>query len=185
MRMLFELYYAFMRMGFITFGGGLVMLPILKYELVVKRRWISEDELIDFYAVGQCTPGIIAFNVSTYVGYRKKGVPGGIFATLGMLTPSLLIVSAVASFIELFMENVWVQHAMLGIRGIVCALLLNTSYELVRKDLRHLKGIVIAAAAFLLTLFTPLPVVVIVLFAAAAGVVISKLSERKREAAGE
>ena len=79
MKELLDLYFAFFRIGGLTFGGGLTMLPMLKHELVEKKKWVTEDEILDYYAVGQCTPGIIAVNVATFVGYKKRGVIGGIF----------------------------------------------------------------------------------------------------------
>ena len=103
MKELLQLYAAFFRIGGLTFGGGLTMLPMLKYELTEKNNWVTEEELLDYYAVGQCTPGIIAVNVSTFVGYKKKGIPGAIFSTLGMISPSLIIVSILALFLEQFL----------------------------------------------------------------------------------
>ena len=100
MKELWELYISFFRIGILTFGGGLAMLPMLKYELVEKRSWITENTLLDCYAIGQCTPGIIAVNTATFVGYKRKGISGGIIATLGMVSPSLLIITVVAVFLQ-------------------------------------------------------------------------------------
>ena len=103
-----QLYIAFLRIGGLTFGGGLAMLPMLKYELVEKKGWITEEDLLDCYAIGQCTPGIIAVNTSTFVGYKRKGIPGAIASTLGMITPSIVIITLVAICLQACMENVWV-----------------------------------------------------------------------------
>ena len=100
-----KLYWAFLKIGGLTFGGGLTMLPMLKYELVEKRNWITEEKLLDCYAIGQCTPGIIAVNTATFVGYLRKGVAGGISATMGMVTPSVLIITLVALFMETFIKE--------------------------------------------------------------------------------
>lgn len=121
-----QLYLVFLRIGGLTFGGGLAMLPMLKYELVEKKAWITEEDLLDCYAIGQCTPGIIAVNTSTFVGYKRKGVFGAIVSTLGMVTPSVVIITLVAVCLQAFIENVWVQHALMGVRAVVCALMLNT-----------------------------------------------------------
>ena len=134
MKELFELYAAFFRIGGLTFGGGLTMLPMLKYELAEKKNWVTEDELMDYYAIGQCTPGIIAVNVATFVGYKRRGVIGSIFSTLGMVSPSLIIVSILAMFLEQFMSNVYVSHAIGGIKVVVCALMLNTLLTLAKKS---------------------------------------------------
>ena len=100
-----ELYWAFFRIGGLTFGGGLSMLPMLKYELVEKKKWVSEEQLLDCYAVGQCTPGIIAVNTATYVGYLKKGLSGAIWGTAGMISPSILLITTLCLFLNNFMDG--------------------------------------------------------------------------------
>ncbi len=172
---LWQLYAAFFRIGGLTFGGGLTMLPMLKHELVGKKNWITEEELIDCYAIGQCTPGIIAVNTATFVGYRRQGIPGGIFATLGMVSPSLVIITVVASFLQALMDNVYFQHAMMGIKGVVCALMLNTVITLAKKSLVSPICIVICIAAFLLAFFTPVPTIAIVVLAGVCGVILDKM----------
>ena len=172
---LWQLYAAFFRIGGLTFGGGLTMLPMLKHELVGKKNWITEEELIDCYAIGQCTPGIIAVNTATFVGYRRQGIPGGIFATLGMVSPSLVIITMVASFLQALMDNVYFQHAMMGIKGVVCALMLNTVITLAKKSLVNPICIVICIAAFLLAFFTPVPTIALVVLAGICGVILDKM----------
>ena len=174
MKELFKLYTAFFRIGGLTFGGGLTMLPMLKYELVEKNNWISEEELIDYYAVGQCTPGIIAVNVSTFVGYRKKGIPGAIFSTLGMISPSLIIISILALFLEQFMNNTIVAHAIGGIQIVVCALLLNTVITMSKKNIVSAVCWLVAGTAFALSVFTPVPTVLLVVLAGILGILLYK-----------
>ena len=174
MKELFKLYTAFFRIGGLTFGGGLTMLPMLKYELVEKNNWVSEEELIDYYAVGQCTPGIIAVNVSTFVGYRKKGIPGAIFSTLGMISPSLIIISILALFLEQFMNNTIVAHAIGGIQIVVCALLLNTVITMSKKNMVYAVCWLVAGAAFALSVFTPIPTVLLVVLAGILGILLYK-----------
>lgn len=149
------------------------MLPMLKYELVEKRQWVSEEELLDCYAIGQCTPGIIAINTATFVGYKRKGILGGIFATFGMVTPSLVIITLIAAFLRQFMDNEWIKHAFNGIRGAVCALMLNTVYTLGKKSLKNAFCWIVCAVAFLLAMFVDVPTVIIVLFAAIVGIIVS------------
>lgn len=170
LRMLGQLYWAFLRIGGLTFGGGLTMLPMLKYELVEKKSWISEDELLDCYAIGQCTPGIIAVNTATFVGYKKSGVAGGIAATAGMVTPSLVIITLLATFLENFMGNVWLQHALMGVRGIVCALMLNTVLNLARKSLTDVFSCVICGIVLVICLLTDIPTILIVVVSALTGI---------------
>ena len=133
---------------------------------------------MDCYAIGQCTPGIIAVNTATYVGYKKAGVSGGIWATLGMISPSLVIITIVAAFMKQFMDNVWLQHALMGIRGIVCALMLNTVLILARKSLVSLSCYIICIAAFIPAMFTKFPTVCIILLAAVSGILIQKAGGR-------
>lgn len=180
MKELLQLYAAFFRIGGLTFGGGLTMLPMLKYELVEKKGWVTEDELLDYYAVGQCTPGIIAVNVATFVGFRKRGVIGAIFSTLGMISPSLIIVSVLALFLDQFLSNQIVAHAVEGIKLVVCALMLNTVITMAKKTM--LSGLCygLGAVAFLLALFTPVPTVLIVIVAGVLGVILYKTGVLKQ-----
>lgn len=176
-----ELFWSFFKIGGMTFGGGLTMLPMLEHELVSKKQWVTEEELLDCYAIGQCTPGIIAVNTATFVGYKKAKVPGGIFATLGMVFPSILIITIVAMFLKNFMDNVWFQHALQGVRGVVCALLANTVINLCRKSIKNLFTAIVFIAILVLGFFTKIPTIVLVLIAAAAGI-IADLIKTKMEA---
>lgn len=168
-KILSELFGSFFRIGILTFGGGLTMLPMLKYEIVQKKKWCSEEQLLDCYAVGQCTPGIIAVNTATYVGYLKAGIPGAIWATTGIVSPSILIITLIASFLRQFIDNIWIQHALVGIRGIVCALMFQTVINLAKKSLIHPLCILICIGAFLLTFFTNIPTILIVILSAIVG----------------
>ena len=155
------------------------MLPMLKYELVTKKEWISEEELIDCYAIGQCTPGIIAVNTATFVGYKREGIPGGIAATLGMVSPSVAIITIVASFFEALIGNVWFQHAVMGIKGVVCALMLNTVITLAKKSLVNKICIMVCILTFLLALFTPVPTIILVVAAGIFGVFLEKVRAKQ------
>lgn len=174
MKELFELYCTFFRIGGLTFGGGLSMLPMLKYELVEQKGWVQEDELLDYYAVGQCTPGIIAVNVSTFIGYKRRGILGAIFSTLGMVSPSLIIVSILAMFLNQVLANQVMAHAMAGIKAVVCALMLNTVITMAKKSIVNGLCAFVAAAAFIAAAFTPVPTVLIVIIAGALGVILQK-----------
>ena len=102
MKELFELFWMFFRIGGFTFGGGYAMLPMIQHEIVEKRKWATDEEIMNYYAVGQCTPGVIAVNTATFIGYKRKGIPGGIFATLGVIAPSIVIITVIAAFIGNF-----------------------------------------------------------------------------------
>lgn len=179
MNELLQLYFAFFRIGGLTFGGGLTMLPMLKYELVEKKNWVTEDDLLNYYAVGQCTPGIIAVNVSTFVGYKRKGIPGAIISTLGMISPSLIIVSILAMFVQQFIENPYVAHAVGGIKVVVCALMLNTVITMGKKSMVSKITIAMALIGFALAMFTPIPTVLLVILAGIIGIVLYKMGRLK------
>ena len=125
-----QLFATFAKIGVMTFGGGYAMLPILQREVCESKKWVDDSEIMDYYAIGQCTPGIIAVNVATFIGNKRKGVPGGIIATLGMVFPSLVIITVIAAVLHNFMEIVWIQHAFSGIRICVCVFILNAVLKL-------------------------------------------------------
>ncbi len=123
LKKLFALFLTFAKVGVMTFGGGYAMLPILQREVVEKKGWVTEEELADYFAIGQCTPGVIAVNTATFVGQKLAGMAGGIVATLGVVFPPLVIISALAEVITRYAHLPWVQHAFAGIRVCVCVLI--------------------------------------------------------------
>ena len=177
LKLLWTLFWTFFCMGAVTFGGGYAMLPLLQRTVVEKYGWVSDEELLDYYAIGQCTPGIIAVNTATFIGCKLAGVLGGIVATLGIVAPSLLIITIIAAVIQNFMEIAWVQHAFAGIRIAVCALILTTVAGMIKKNVRKPLPIALCAAAFVLTAFFKAPVAAVVLGAAVVGC----LTYRKEE----
>lgn len=134
MKELWELFITFAKMGVLTFGGGMAMLPILQREVVETKRWATEDEIVDYFAIGQCTPGIIAVNTATFVGQKRKGISGGIVATLGVVFPSLIIITILAGLINNFSDVAWVQNAFAGIQVCVCVLIFNAVLKLLKKS---------------------------------------------------
>lgn len=172
MKELWELYTAFFRIGGLTFGGGLAMLPMLRHELEVKKGWVTEEEMLDYYAVGQCTPGVIAVNVATFVGFKRKGIPGAIVSTLGVISPSLLIISCLAAFLDVLMNNQIVAHAIGGVKIVVCALMVNTVLTLAKKSVVSPICGGIAVIGFLMSVFTEIPSVLLVFLAGVFGVAV-------------
>ena len=170
LKLLWNLYRTFFGLGAITFGGGYAMLPLLQRTVVKKYGWATDDELLDYYAIGQCTPGIIAVNTATFIGYKQCGVLGGVIATLGIISPSLIIISAIAALLRNFMDIVWVQHAFAGIRIAVSALIISTLIGMIRKGVRAPLQIALCIAAFVLVACFKTPVTYIVLAAALTGV---------------
>ena len=133
MKQLFELFLAFARVGVMTFGGGYAMIPILEREIVDRHGWASEEELMDYYAVGQCTPGVIAVNTATFIGYKVAGTIGGIVATLGVVFPSVVIITVIAGILTNFADVPAVKSAFAGIRVCVCVLIFNAVLKLWKK----------------------------------------------------
>lgn len=130
MKLLWDLYFTFARIGACTFGGGYAMLPILQREVVEKKHWATDADLTDYYAIGQCTPGVIAVNTATFIGYRYKGLAGGILATLGVISPSILIISVIAVCLSNFADIPVVQHALRGVNACVVALIASSVIKL-------------------------------------------------------
>ena len=178
MKKLLELYCTFFRIGGLTFCGGMAMLPMLKREIVEKYGWATEEELLDIYAIGQCTPGVIAVNTSTYIGYQQGKLVGSIFATLGMISPSLIIITLIASILKEFMALPIVLHALAGIRITVCALMLNTVFSLMKSGIKDKLGVLLFLFGFLLATFTPIPTILLVVCAAVIGIFVKLRKER-------
>ena len=172
MNQLLDLFLTFARIGGLTFGGGYAMLPILQREVVEKRHWATEEELMDYYAIGQCTPGIIAVNTATFVGQGLAGSIGGIVATLGVVFPSLIIITIIAAFIQNFAHLAIVQHAFAGIRVCVCVLIFNAVVKLWKKAVVDKPTLVICLLVILGSTLTEFSPIVFVILAAAAGIIL-------------
>ena len=182
---LWSLFITFAKVGVMTFGGGYAMLPILEREVVTNHGWATSEEMLDYYAIGQCTPGVIAVNVATFIGNRKRGIPGGIVATLGVIFPSLLIILSLASVLQLFQDNVYVQKAFGGIRIAVCALIASTVIKLAKKTIRSIIAAVITIATLCLELFLGVSPVIIVASVIVFGLIMYFATREKNKEAEE
>ena len=147
---LLELYLVFLRIGSITFGGGYAMLPILERELVDKRRWTTLDDLQDYFSIGQCTPGLIALNVSTFIGAKRHGIPGALAATTGFITCPVIIILTIAQFLKNFANLAVVQHAFAGIRVCVCVLIIQAVLRLWKRSVVDVFTLLLYLAVFLI-----------------------------------
>jgi len=176
---LWQLYLSFMKIGGFTFGGGLAMLPMLQREIIGKHKWVTEEELLDIYAIGQVTPGIIAINTASLIGYKRRGVLGSIVATLGEVTPSLVLITLLASILTQFEENVLVQHAFGGIRVAVCALIAQSVITLYKKSIVDLPTLLLCLGTVIGTMFLQLSPVVFVIVGIMFGLGVQKLKRRK------
>ena len=175
-----SLFLTFAKVGVMTFGGGYAMLPILQREVVENKGWATDEELTDYFAIGQCTPGVIAVNTATFIGQKKGGIAGGIVATLGVVFPSLLIIVALAGVITSFSHLTWVQHAFAGIRVCVCVLIFNAVLKLWKSAVKDVWGLLIFLAVLAASLLTSLSPVWYVLAAGVAGVLIQNLKGAKK-----
>ena len=178
---LWELFYTFTKVGVMTFGGGYAMLPILQREVVEKKGWATDEELTDYFAIGQCTPGVIAVNTATFVGQKHAGVAGGIIATLGVVFPSLIIISALAKVITAYAHFSWVQHAFAGIRVCVCVLIFNAVLKLVKGAMKDAWCWGIFGVILVLSFVLDVSPILYVLAAGLAGVVLQAVKGREKK----
>ena len=185
MNELLELYITFVQIGCVNFGGGYAMLPLLERELVDKRHWTTMDDLRDYFSIGQCTPGIIALNVSTFIGEKKGGVAGALSATVGFLTGPIIIILVLATFLSNFADLPVVQHAFAGIRVCVCVLILQAVMRLWKKSVVDAFTLFLYLVIFSLNAFkgilpVKIPAAVLVICVGVIGVL---MSMRNRKAA--
>ena len=178
MKKLWRLFLAFAKVGVMTFGGGYAMIPILEREIVDRHGWATSEELMDYYAVGQCTPGVIAVNTATFVGYSVAGVPGGIIATLGVVFPSVVIITVIAGILTNFADLPAVRSAFAAIRVCVCVLIFNAVMKLWKKAVPDKATLVLFLLVFLLSVFLDLSPIVFVVLCAAAGIVLTRMGVR-------
>ena len=168
-------------MGVLTFGGGYAMLPMLQRECIEEKGWVTENELMDYYSVGQCTPGAIAVSTATFVGNKIHGVSGGIFAAIGVVFPSLVIIMVIAAVLQAFAHYPIVQNAFAGIRVGVCVLILNSIIKLFKKAIVDKWTLIIFIVVFIGALFIDVTPIVFVVAAGIAGVLISNWKEKSRK----
>ena len=179
MKELFKLFISFAKIGGISFGGGLAMLPMLERELVQKNGWTTENELLDYYAIGQCTPGIIAINVATFIGYKRKGVLGAILSTLGMIFFPIIIISIIAFFISNLLQYEIVDHFLNGVRVVVAAIICNAVVNMAKKSVKSRLTLIIAILAFFLSFILSVSPILLVILSTFAGLFLVKKEDEK------
>ena len=180
MKKLLDLFFTFAKVGIMTFGGGYAMLPILQREVVDNKGWATEEELMDYFAIGQCTPGVIAVNTATFIGQKQGGTIAAIFTTLGVVFPSLVIISLLAGVIEAFSHLVWMQNAFGGIRVCVCVLITNAVVKLFKKAVVDKITLVIFLTVALGSTLLDISPVIFVILAAVAGITIKAMGGKKQ-----
>lgn len=164
------IYALFFKMSAVTFGGGYAMLPILRRELVQNHGWVDEETIMDYYALSQGLPGIIAANVAVFIGYKRKGVPGAIAAALGVVSPCIIIITIIAAFLSNFQDNVYVRHALAGISVCVIALILDAVIALWKKGVKDKVGFAICIVMIALSMFTKISPILLVVTCALIGI---------------
>ncbi len=179
MKKLLNLFMVFFRIGGLTFGGGYAMLPMIQREIVENKKWATDDEIMNYYAVGQCTPGVIAVNTATFIGYKQGGIWGSIAATLGVTAPSIIIITVIAAFISNFAHISAVKSALGGINVVVSVLVLNAVITLWEKGIKNFFGLSIFLIAFLVAVFTELSPIYTVVVSVICGVLYGKIPSKK------
>lgn len=169
MKELIKLFWAFFKIGLFTIGGGYAMLPLMEREAVDNNHWVTKEEMLDIYTLSQCTPGVIAVNTATFIGKQEKGLLGAIFATLGVITPSLLIITIIAAFFTTFADNQYVIHAFAAVRCAVAALMINTTIGMFKKSIKSPVQIGILLAGFITVAFLKVSPIIVILVAGVLG----------------
>ena len=172
MKELFQLFAAFFRIGAFTFGGGYAMLPMIQKEIVEKYGWATDEEVLNYFAVGQCTPGVIAVNTATFIGYKKAGIKGAVAATFGVVCPSLIIIMIIAAFLRNFAQYEIVKNAFAGIRVAVAVLVVNAVVKMWKSGVKDSTGFVIFLIAFIISVFLGISPIYIVAASVIAGILI-------------
>ncbi len=179
MKLLLDMFLTFAKVGVMTFGGGYAMLPILQREVVENKGWATEEELMDYFAIGQCTPGVIAVNTATFIGQKHKGILGGVVTTLGVVFPSITIISLLAGVIEAFSHISWVDNAFGGIRICVCVLIFNAVMKLSKKSIINIPTLLIFLIVTLGSTFTNISPIIFVIVSALTGIILKALEGGK------
>ncbi len=178
MKELLTLFWLFFKIGIMTFGGGYAMLPMLERELVNKRGYVTMEEIMDYFAVGQCTPGIIAVNTATFIGFKRKKILGGIFATLGVVTPSVIIITLLASLLQLIAGNEIAKSAFAGISVAVCALVIQAVLKLIKSGIKEALTLGIALGAFAASFFLDVSPIIVIITSAVIGVAAKRIFDK-------
>ena len=178
MNELFKLFRIFFKIGMFAFGGGYAILPLLKAELVEKRRFVTEEDLLNYFSIGQCTPGIIAINVATFIGYSQKGIRGAIATTLGMIVPPFILIVMIASVFQSFMNNQYVAYAFAGIKVCVVALIVNVLVDLLKKNVKSVQSFFIFLMALILIFVLDLSAALVVIVSALIALCVGETKRR-------
>ncbi len=174
-----ELFKSFMKIGAFTFGGGYAMIPLLEQEIVEKHGWINEEDIVDIIAISESTPGVIAINFATYVGYKVNGFWGSLISTIGVALPSFLIIVMISLFLNAFQGNQYIQNFLMGIKVGVVVLLFKAVFKLGKSCNKDAFSIILAGCAFIVSILFDLPVIVMLLIGALIGILFGLITKKK------
>lgn len=166
------LYFTFLKIGLFSIGGGYVMLPLIEKEIISVHGWLTPAQFVDIVAIAEMTPGPVAINSATFIGYRTAGFWGSVFATAGVVTPSIVIILLVARLMQRFYQNPRVQAAFAGLRPAVIGLIASAAVFVARTTLSDVTAVLFAVAAFLLLTFTRLHPILVLVLAAVGGILL-------------
>lgn len=175
MNMLWDLYITFVKIGVVAFGGAYAILPILEDKLVDKKHWVTKEELLDYFSIAQCAPGIISVNTAVFIAYKQKGIAGAVAATLGLITAPFLIITIIAAFLQSFAEYQVVKNAFAGIRVCVCVLIINSVISMWKKAVPDLPAFILFVSILVLALFTDISSILLVVGAGIIGITINAI----------
>jgi chromate transporter len=181
MKSFFEILFVFAKVGLITFGGGYAIVPILQKEIIAKRQWVEEADLIDYYAIAQCLPGIIAANTAMIIGYKRKGIWGMLAAAIGIAIPSFVIILIIAMFIHNFMQYEIVTHAFNGIRAAVLALITGAAIKMCKNGVKDIFGVWIFIVTLLVLIIFNISPIITIIAAAVCGIIIKEVGTRRKK----
>ena len=173
-------YWTWFKVGLFTFGGGYAILPMIDKEVIQKHHWAEYEEVMDYYAIGQSLPGFIAVNTAVFVGNKAAGVKGAIASALGVISPSIILITLIATLLTGFQDIPVINHALNGIRIGVCMLMVATIVQLWKSSIKSITGLVICVVAFVLAYIVGINVALLVILSAAAGIILKAVSEKRK-----
>ena len=181
LKTLWQLFFTFFKIGAFTFGGGYAMIPLIQKEAVEKKGWVTDDDILEIIAIAESTPGPVAINSATFVGYRTCGVLGAVCATFGVVFPSFAVILLISYVLKEFQEFKPVQYAFNGIRVGVLALLCKALCNMYKKSPKGWVAYVVMGAAFVLTAFLKASIFLVLVGCAVFGLVTSRVMERRAQ----
>ena len=181
MKILLELFWTFFKIGAFTFGGGYAMIPLIQREAAENKKWVSDEDILDIVAIAESTPGPIAINSATFVGYKTKGTWGSVFATFGVILPSFIIISVIAYLLKEFADITVVKYAFFGIRAGVLALVTKSLFTMYKKAPKGYIAHIISALALVLVAFFDVNALIVIILSAIVGLAVSEIKLRRNK----